>query len=171
MTISGDKIKLKLVVSVDAELDGILEGEEDIFNMSEVRLYPPSMPSSMRFRIENENVLIGEIALKTIKWYNHKAEISIAIKKEFQGKGFGSDALFSMIKFCFERMNLHRLEAEVIEFNKESINLIEKLGFKLEGRLREAKYSKDRYYDVLRYGLLRNEWVQNFNNLKPANVD
>ncbi|MFH1197396.1 MAG: GNAT family protein [bacterium] len=161
MQIKSDKLTLQLVEASDPELDKLLEGNEDIYNMSEVRLYPPSMPSSMRFRIENEEELIGEISLKTIKWYNHKAELSIALKKEFQGKGLAREALLTLIKFCFERMNLHRLEAEVIEFNKESINLVENLGFRLEGRLREAKYAKNEYYDVLRYGLLRHEWAEN----------
>ena len=55
-------------------------------------------------------------------------------------------------------MNLHRLEAEVVANNKVSINLIEKLGFKKEGTLREAKYSNGTYYDIYRFGLLRKEY-------------
>ncbi len=55
-------------------------------------------------------------------------------------------------------MNLHRLEAEVIENNSPSIKLVEQLGFKLEGKLREAKYTEGGYIDILRYGILKNEY-------------
>lgn len=55
-------------------------------------------------------------------------------------------------------MNLHRLEAEVIETNSASIKLIEKFGFKKEGVLREAKFQNGKFIDIYRYGLLRSEY-------------
>ena len=55
-------------------------------------------------------------------------------------------------------MNLYRIEAEVIAFNKVSVKMVEGLGFVKEGILREAKYSNGKYWDIYRYGILRSEY-------------
>lgn len=62
------------------------------------------------------------------------------------------------MELAFGTFNLYRLEAEVMEFNEPSIRLMESLGFKLEGRLREARYVDGKYWDILRYGILRREF-------------
>ena len=129
---------------------------------SEPRLYPPNMPSSMVFRIEHEDTLIGEIGFRTIKWFNRKAEISLFITPEYQGKGHGKQALLMLMKFAFKKMNMYRLEAEVIDNNDRAKSLVEKLGFVLEGRLRDAKYNDGNYYDILRYGMLISEYDEKY---------
>ncbi|MGD8779843.1 MAG: GNAT family protein [Ignavibacteria bacterium] len=86
------------------------------------------------------------------------------LKKEHQGKGYAKAILKKIIDFAFNRMNLHRLEAEVIETNKRSRKIIESLGFIFEGELREAKYQNGKYISVLRYGLLKYEFVKREKN-------
>lgn len=54
---------------------------------------------------------------------------------------------------------MNRLTAEVYEYNEVSIKLLEKFGFKKEGRLKKAKFHNGRYYDIFIYGLLKNERV------------
>ena len=93
-----------------------------------------------------------------MRWFNRKSEITIIIKKDFQGKGYGKESLRAAMDFAFNKMNLHRLEAEVYEFNHVSIKLMESLGFKKEGVLREAQFSNGKYWDIIRYGILRNEF-------------
>ena len=151
------EFKLKSTNVDDPELLKIEYGIEDLNHMSEVRTYPAEFPEVIVFKIENDNELIGEIKFNRLRWFNRKAELGIIIKKEFQEKGIGKAALKKIIEFAFEKMNLHRLEAEVIEDNARSKKLIEDLGFVFEGELREAKYSKGKYLSVLRYGLLKHE--------------
>ena len=55
-------------------------------------------------------------------------------------------------------MNLYRLEAEVVDGNEASLKMVKKMGFKEEGRLREAKFVNGEYRDLLRYGLLMREY-------------
>ena len=116
------------------------------------------MPTEMIFRIEKESTLIGEVRLKNLRWFNRKAELSIIVHKEQQGQGYGKEVLEYLIDYAFNKMNLHRLEAEALEFNEASVMMLEKIGFHLEGRLREAKYHNDKYWDILRYGLLKSEY-------------
>jgi RimJ/RimL family protein N-acetyltransferase len=116
------------------------------------------MPSKICFRIEKNGEPIGQVCIKNIKWINHKAEISLFLRKDMQGKGFGSKAMNAIIEFGFNRLNLYRLEGEVIDGNTASIKLLQNNGFTEEGRLREAKFVNGTYKDLLRYGLLRKEW-------------
>ncbi len=160
MKLEGKNIKITSTEKSDKEFDSLFENEVDLYNMSETRLYPKGLPLEMVFKIESGNEVVGQIKLTRIRWFNRKAEISIAVKKNNQKKGIGTEALKIILDFAFNKMNLHRLEAEVIEFNEASIKLVEKFGFKREGQLREAKYSDGKYWDIIRYGLLKNESKQ-----------
>lgn len=158
MELKTENLILKSTDKNDPELESLSQETGVLFNMSETRLYPKGMPGEMTFRIEKNGELIGEISFKTIKWFNRKAELSILLSKENQNSGYGSEAMLAAMKFGFNKMNLHRIEAEVIAFNKPSIKLVEKLGFVFEGALREAKYSDGKYYDIYRYGILKHEF-------------
>jgi RimJ/RimL family protein N-acetyltransferase len=161
MIIKTDSILLKPTSSKDAELNEMFQDFDTLSNMSEKNVRPIDTPSEIIFRIEFKGQLIGEIRLKNIKWYNRKSEISLMIAKEHRGKGFAQKALKSILEYAFNTMNFYRLEAEVIDFNEPSKKLVEKSGFTFEGRLREAKYVDGKYYDILRYGLLKREWKNN----------
>ena len=162
MILHEGKIKIVSTESDDADLKELSQDFSVLENLSETRLYPSNMPSSMVFRIEYEDKLIGEIGFRTIKWFNRKAEISLVVTPEYQGKGHGKQALLLLMQFAFKKMNLYRLEAEVIDYNDKAKSLFEKAGFVLEGRLREAKYNNGNYHDILRYGMLRSEYEKKY---------
>ncbi|AKI98351.1 hypothetical protein IX53_09135 [Kosmotoga pacifica] len=140
-----------------------MEDESILSNMSERRWYTEPMPSEMCFRLEVEGELIGEVSLKSIRWFNRKAEVSLFIVPKYQGKGFGKKALKLLMKHAFETFNLHRLEAEVFEYNTVSQKLLESLGFKLEGVSREARYYNGKYWGIFKYGILEDEFVKREN--------
>lgn len=158
MIISSEGIILKTTCSEDVELKRLLENYHDIRYMSEKRIYPSSMPSEYIFRIEAGAYLIGEVSLTNIKWLNRKGELSLALSPAYYRKGYGSITLKLVIRFAFETLNFHRLEAEIIEGNEASLALFLKAGFVEEGRLREAKFLNGKYHDILRFGLLRKEY-------------
>lgn len=142
----------------DPELSRLIQDETALKNLSETRQYSAAMPDHFVFRIENESGLIGEVRLQNIRWFNRKAEISIVLLPEFREKGLGAKALKGLIDYAFKSMNLHRLEAEIYEYNTAAQKLFERLGFQKEGLLREARFTAGRYYHIIRYGLLRKEW-------------
>ncbi|ABR30133.1 GCN5 family acetyltransferase [Thermosipho melanesiensis] len=94
-----------------------------------------------------------------MRYFNRNAYITYYVKKEKRGKGYGKKILKYSIDYAFEEMNMNRLTAEVYEYNEVSIKLLEKFGFKKEGRLKKAKFHNGRYYDIFIYGLLKNERV------------
>lgn len=162
MILQEGKIRIVSTGTDDADLKELGQDYSVLENLSETRLYPPSMPSSMVFRIEHGDELIGEIGFRTIKWFNRKSEISLFIAPEYQGKGHGKQALLMLMKFAFKKMNLYRLEAEVIDYNDRARSLFEQVGFVLEGRLRDAKYNNGNYHDILRYGMLISEYDEKY---------
>lgn len=106
-----------------------------------------------------KGTVVREIALKNIRWFSRKGELSFYIGKDYQNKGYAGEALKIFLEHVFNRLNLYRLEAEAYEYNNPSIKLLEKAGFVFEGRAREAKFSNRKYIDILRYGLLKKEYM------------
>ncbi len=112
------------------------------------------------FAIETaDGVLIGNIGLHDINWRDRRAELGIAIgEKAYWGKGYGSDAIRTLLRFAFQEMNLHRVSLRVREDNARAIRAYEKCGFQLEGRMREAMFGHGRYFDELHMAVLRREF-------------
>lgn len=73
-------------------------------------------------------------------------------------KGTGRKLGGTAIAHAFDRLALHKICAQVLEFNEASIRLHLALGFVQEGRLRQHARIDGNYYDLLCFGLLRQEW-------------
>lgn len=158
MKIKKNKLQFQKIDRDHPALQEVISEFSIIQNLSETHMYPGPMPRELYFLIEKEDQPIGMVALQNIKWYNRKAEITIVIVPKFQKRGFGTQALSFIMEFAFHQLNFHRLEAEVYDYNQGSIRLLEKLGFTKEGVLREAKYADGKYHDIIRYGILKDEY-------------
>jgi UDP-4-amino-4,6-dideoxy-N-acetyl-beta-L-altrosamine N-acetyltransferase len=100
---------------------------------------------------------IGTIGMKNTDFINRNAEIYISVGDEkFRGSGYGTDALSSLVHFCFSTLNLHKLYLQVFEFNTGAIHSYEKAGFVTEGKFKEQHYADGRYYDVLFMAIINN---------------
>jgi len=78
--------------------------------------------------------LIGTVLYWNIKPEKNKAELGYELLPEHQGKGIMTETLKKVIEFGFKELNFKMITAETNERNDKSIQLLEKLGFKLEGR-------------------------------------
>ena len=102
---------------------------------------------------------IGNVGLHRVDWKNRGVTFGIVLgEKAFWGKGFGTDATRTMLRFAFEELNLHRVELEVYDFNPRAMRCYEKAGFRLEGTRRQAHFHQGAYHDVHRMGILRDEF-------------
>ncbi len=116
-------------------------------------------PFVIEARTEDGWQVIGNLALFDIKWREKSAELGIVIgEKTYWNKGYGGDAIRTLLTHGFETLNLHRIFLRVYEFNLRAIHAYEKIGFVHEGRMRQAEYSRGRYIDVLLMSVLSNEW-------------
>lgn len=92
--------------------------------------------------------------------HHRKSLISIRIEAQYQGKGYGGEAIRWALNWAFEMAGLHRVGLTVFEWNVSARGLYEKLGFVAEGREREALWFDGRWWDVLYYGILDFEWQE-----------
>lgn len=102
--------------------------------------------------------LIGVCAYAGWNKEHHRAEIGFALHKDQWGKKYISELLPVFITYGFEKLGLHRTEADVDPRNTASIRLLEKFGFQKEGRLRERYHINGEIQDALFYGLLKKEF-------------
>ena len=105
------------------------------------------------------NKPIGSCGLHQINAKDRDAIFGIIIgEKDYWSKGYGVEAARILINYGFQQLNLHRISSAAVAFNERSIKLHQKLGFREEGRLRQAMFKNGQYHDRIEFGLLREEW-------------
>jgi len=102
---------------------------------------------------------IGNVKLGPIRWVHRAATFGILIgDKKSWGKGIGEDATRLMVEYGFYRLNLHRIDLGVFAEHEAAVRCYEKVGFKVEGRLREDLFQCGEFKDRLWMGLLQSEY-------------
>jgi ribosomal-protein-alanine N-acetyltransferase len=102
---------------------------------------------------------IGQIAYFLVDNKNHFAEIEYCIGSSFQCKGYATEATKAVIRYGFEKINLHKVQICTKEINAASKRVIEKCGFIYEGTLRDYFYMDGEYTGRLYFSMLRNEFA------------
>lgn len=107
------------------------------------------------FAIILENKLVGGIVLENPNSNKKIFEVGYYISRPYWGKGIATEALKILSKYAFNTLKLRKIWAGIISHNPASGRVLEKAGFKLEGRQEKHIFKNNRYYDELSYGLLR----------------
>ncbi len=98
--------------------------------------------------------LIGVIGHYRIKPENYRAELGYMLLPEYHGKGIVSEAVKEAIKYGFQVMKLHSLEAIIDPDNDASAKVLEKNGFVKEAHLKEYEFFEGRFLDTVIYSIL-----------------
>jgi RimJ/RimL family protein N-acetyltransferase len=101
--------------------------------------------------------IVGTTTLLNISDRHRRAEIGFAIGRAHWGQGLAVDAASTTIRFAFEQLDLHRIEADADPRNIRSLRLLEKLGFRREGLLRQRYLANGELQDAVVLGLLRSD--------------
>ncbi|MDI6871614.1 MAG: GNAT family N-acetyltransferase [Bacillota bacterium] len=108
--------------------------------------------------VTKDGRLIGDIELNHITWRNGHAEMRIRIgEKEYWNRGFGTDAVLTLMRYVFTRLHLNRLYLRVYSLNHRAIACYEKCGFKKEGILRRTDEAGQRR-EIILMRVLREEF-------------
>ncbi|MFB6100689.1 MAG: GNAT family N-acetyltransferase [Candidatus Nanohalobium sp.] len=152
-----------------------LEFLQELKNVPEIRRFHPELYPRNIHQIEdwfesvNEqegNILLviwrdgeraGEASLSKPEEGSSSAGTGISVPPKFQGRGIATEAMEELVDYGFKQWNLHRVFAGVLEFNKASQKVWEKLGFEKEVVHRGFTYCEGSYQDLVEYGILESE--------------
>lgn len=106
---------------------------------------------------KKSNSFIGYCGFWRIVKVHCRAEIGYSLNLNYWGKGYMTESLKTMIIFGFDKLRLHSIEANVNPNNKNSIKLLEGIGFKKEAYFRENFLFDDKFLDTITYSLLEKD--------------
>ena len=104
--------------------------------------------------------LIGIIGHYKISPENERAEIGYMLLPEFHGKGIITESIKIVVKYGFEEMKLHSIEAIIDPRNYGSEKALQKCGFVKEAHLVENEFYNWEFLDTVIYSLLKRNYTK-----------
>ena len=104
------------------------------------------------------DAIVGTCTLAALSWEHRRADVGYALARAVWGRGYLKEALPVLLDHAFGALALHRIEADVDPRNTASIRLLERMGFRREGYLRERYLQAGEIQDAVIFGLLEDEW-------------
>jgi diamine N-acetyltransferase len=118
----------------------VMDSHQDIYTAKQLRLMIDK-------KAVGKNLTIGSIDLFDFDPVNKRAGIGIMIVEQEQNKGYASEALELMVKYCFKTLHLHQVYCNIAEDNKASFNLFKKYGFEEVGIKKEWLLTGEAWMD------------------------
>lgn len=103
---------------------------------------------------------IGTIQLYDFSELNQSCKLGIRIgEREYWGKGYGEDAINTLLKFAFYKLDIFRISLKLYEYNERASKCYLKCGFKYEGRTRKSAFIDGQFYDEILMGILKSDYI------------
>ena len=118
----------------------------------------PRRKFQLAITLPESGELIGNCGVRLKDGSDLEADCGYELSPRYWGLGYATEAARAMVDFGFRELGVHRLSATVNAENTASSRVLERLGFELEGRLRENERFKGRWWDTLVYAMLDGEW-------------
>ncbi len=127
-----------------------------------LREYPDTPGQWFQFAMELRATgeLIGDCASGTDLEDARQAEVGFTLRPEFQGHGYATEGVRTLLDYLFGARDKHRITARCDPRNPASAAVLERLGMRREGRLVESTWAKGEWTDDLLYAVLKREWSQ-----------
>ena len=114
--------------------------------------------TNFRWMVEKNGAAVGSVALNNVNWRMGLGELGYGISEDHHGKGIGTKAVALLVAKVLKDSTLNRIIAYVSTENVASWKLLERLGFRREGTLRQHYVVQGRRVDEHIYGILRSDW-------------
>lgn len=103
--------------------------------------------------------LIGGAALDVLSHTHRQGEIGFYLRPDRWGQGLGAEVARLLLRLGFATLELHRIEATTDPENVASQRLLQRLGMRQEGHLRDRYLVGGKWRDRLLYAIIRPEWT------------
>jgi RimJ/RimL family protein N-acetyltransferase len=100
----------------------------------------------------------GEIVLNDIDPAVRCANLRLAMRPAYRGRGYGTEGIQLVLGMAFDGLGLHRVELDVLSINARAKSLYENIGFVVEGRRRDAYRDGDGFCDAIMMAILEDEY-------------
>jgi diamine N-acetyltransferase len=118
----------------------IMNAHLDIYSTKQLRLM-------IEIIVDEKPVTIGTIDLFEFDPVNLRAGVGILVAKEWQSKGFASEALSLLVDYGFNTLNLHQLYCGICTDNESSLKLFQKQGFRITGTREQWVRNRQQWVD------------------------
>lgn len=102
--------------------------------------------------------LIGDLGIHFLGNENKQVEFGCTLNKDFQNKGYATEAVTAVIDYLFNELNKHRIIASIDPENQNSVRLVERIGFRKEAHFVESLLINGKWVDDVIYALLEKDW-------------
>jgi [ribosomal protein S5]-alanine N-acetyltransferase len=171
LIIATERLVLRLFQPSDAETVTMLCNNYNIYKTTLHLPYPYSLNDALswiefhydhfmaeisyEFAITDKETgeLFGAIAVSNNKRFN-QGEIAYWIGEPYWGNGYATEAAQSILQFAFEEKKLHKVFARYFSSNPASGKVMEKIGMKQEGILKEHIIKDGKYEDLVYFGII-----------------
>lgn len=110
-------------------------------------------------RLRSDSRLIGDMGLHFVG--DRQLEVGFSVAPEYQGRGYGTEAVRGVVRFAFDELGLHRIFASIDPRNEPSGALLRRVGLRQEAHHRQSLWFKGEWVDDVIFALLRSEWLEN----------
>ncbi|GEA94092.1 GNAT family N-acetyltransferase [Weissella viridescens] len=107
-----------------------------------------------RFVIDVNDEFAGVVELVYIDNLHRNTEIQIIVEEKFQGQGLAQEAMRAGLEYAFNVINMHKVYLYVDVENTAAVHIYKKIGFEMEGTLKEQFYANGRYHDSYMMGMV-----------------
>jgi RimJ/RimL family protein N-acetyltransferase len=118
----------------------------------------PRQKFQLAITLPESGELIGNCGIRVRDPAAREADIGYELDPRFWGRGYATEAARAMLAYGFGPLGLHRITADCLAENTASAHVLEKIGMRCEGHLREHVWMKGRWWDTLLYAILADEW-------------
>ena len=126
-------------------------------------MHGSSSDAERHFAIErkDDRTHIGNASIHDIEWVSRIASFGLFVgEPSAWNRGFGSDAIRTLVRFAFDEMNLQKLRIDVFDYNDRAKHILESHGFVQEGRLRREFFRDGMYHDLVILSTFRDDTPQ-----------
>ena len=134
------------------------EARELIASLHQLAPGTPGTWFQFAVSLASSGTLIGDAALRTDSADGRQAELGFTFAAAHQGQGYATEAVRAVVQYGFEKLAMHRVCSRTDARNLRAQRLLERLGFRLEGELRESIWFKGAWATDLLYAQLESEW-------------
>ena len=176
--LAGEKVRLRGLRLDDAEAFGAMDRDtEGSRRWGETNL--PRSDARARSWIEEQvnkartddttflvieriagDVVVGSMSVGRASARHGRFGYGLGLGHEHRRQGFGSEAITLLLRFYFGELRYSKCDTSIYDFNEPSLHLHERLGFQVEGRIRQAIFTQGRYVDEILVGITADEFFE-----------